>query len=308
VIGPSGEQMSEFGMDANNKLAWQHSNVYAAGKLLATYDADGLHYYLDDPLGSRRVQTDYAGVLEQSCASLPFGDNLACSGSTQYPTEHHFTGKERDAESGLDYFGARYYASSLARFMSPDWSAKIEPVPYSKLDDPQTLNLYAYVQNNPLASVDPDGHGDLEAGGQQTWLDEHQSQIEANDDPCKGNTNTCVVAAAQQQSSSGPGFWERLRQRFNNFFHSDGFVTNAELEQVHGEFTSFYIVPDSVHEVDEPNPYITMGLDAAGIGATLTVTLPPECVPLNVLVLGDIYPRGRRGGGSVEIAPAISKG
>jgi len=49
---------------------------------------------------------------------------------------HHFTGKERDSESGNDYFGARYYASSMGRFFSPDWSAKAEPVPYSKLDDP----------------------------------------------------------------------------------------------------------------------------------------------------------------------------
>jgi len=71
---------------------------------------------------------------------------------------HHFTGKERDEESGLDYFGARFYEGTLGRFMSPDWSAKAEPVPYSKLDDPQTLNLYAYVRNNPLTSVDPDGH------------------------------------------------------------------------------------------------------------------------------------------------------
>jgi len=68
------------------------------------------------------------------------------------------TGKERDAESGNDYFGARYYASSMGRFMSPDWSAKEEPVPYAKLDDPQTLNLYAYVRNNPLTNVDKDGH------------------------------------------------------------------------------------------------------------------------------------------------------
>ena len=69
----------------------------------------------------------------------------------------HFTGKERDSESGLDYFGARYYASSMGRFMSPDWSAQAEPVPYSKLDDPRTLNLYSYVRNNPLSGVDPDG-------------------------------------------------------------------------------------------------------------------------------------------------------
>ena len=70
------------------------------------------------------------------------------------------TGKERDQESGNDYFGARYYASTMGRFMSPDWSAKEEPVPYAKLDNPQTLNLYSYMRNNPLAGVDPDGHCD----------------------------------------------------------------------------------------------------------------------------------------------------
>ena len=122
VLGPSGEQVTEMGMDANNTMAWQHTNVYAAGKLLATYDNNGLHFYLNDPLGTRRAQTDYAGVLEQTCSSLPFGDGLSCTNSTQYPTEHHFTGKERDAESGNDYFGARYYASSMGRFLSPDWA------------------------------------------------------------------------------------------------------------------------------------------------------------------------------------------
>jgi len=65
-----------------------------------------------------------------------------------------YTGKERDAESGNDYFEARYHSSAMGRFMSPDWSAKEEPVPYAKMDDPQTLNLYAYVLNNPLAKAD----------------------------------------------------------------------------------------------------------------------------------------------------------
>jgi RHS repeat-associated protein len=69
-----------------------------------------------------------------------------------------FTGKERDAESGNDYFGARYYASSMGRWLSPDWSAKVMPVPYAKLGDPQSLNLYSYVLNNPLTHFDPDGH------------------------------------------------------------------------------------------------------------------------------------------------------
>jgi RHS repeat-associated protein len=76
-----------------------------------------------------------------------------------------FTGKERDAESGNDYFGARYYASTMGRWLSPDWSAKVMPVPYAKLDDPQSLNLYSYVGNNPLARIDPDGHYKCNDGG-----------------------------------------------------------------------------------------------------------------------------------------------
>ncbi len=71
---------------------------------------------------------------------------------------YKFTGKERDTESGLDYFGARYYASSMGRFMSPDWSPPAATVPYASLGDPQSLNLYRYVCNNPMNAFDPDGH------------------------------------------------------------------------------------------------------------------------------------------------------
>jgi RHS repeat-associated protein len=70
-------------------------------------------------------------------------------------TFQHITGKERDAESGNDYFEARYYSSNLGRFMSPDWSAKEEPIPYAKMDDPQSLNLYSYVRDNPTTGFDP---------------------------------------------------------------------------------------------------------------------------------------------------------
>lgn len=66
--------------------------------------------------------------------------------------------KERDTETGLDYFGARYYGSTMGRWMSPDWSAAPVPVPYADLGNPQALNLYSYVQNNPVTGVDPDGH------------------------------------------------------------------------------------------------------------------------------------------------------
>ena len=68
------------------------------------------------------------------------------------------TGKERDAESGNDYFGARYYASNMGRFLSPDWGGAEDPVPYATLGNPQTLNLYSYVRNNPLVAADINGH------------------------------------------------------------------------------------------------------------------------------------------------------
>jgi RHS repeat-associated protein len=69
-----------------------------------------------------------------------------------------FTQKERDSYTGNDYFEARYYSSALGRFNTPDWSAKATPVPYAVFDDPQSLNLYAYVRNNPVIHVDADGH------------------------------------------------------------------------------------------------------------------------------------------------------
>lgn len=82
----------------------------------------------------------------------------AVSAKEHAQSRSRYTGKERDQESGNDYFGARYYASTMGRFLSPDWSAKAEPVPYAKLDSPQSLNLYSYVGNNPLSRVDKDGH------------------------------------------------------------------------------------------------------------------------------------------------------
>jgi RHS repeat-associated protein len=72
-------------------------------------------------------------------------------------TDHHFTGKERDTETGFangnDYFGARHYTSMMGRFMSPDpgWSLQADPA------YPQTWNMYSYGLNNPLINIDPTG-------------------------------------------------------------------------------------------------------------------------------------------------------
>jgi RHS repeat-associated protein len=147
LLGLGGEQVTELDGGSN----WKHTNVWAGGKLLATYDASGLHFPLTDPLGSKRIQANAAGVVDEICSSLPYGNFLSCSGDDA--TEHHFTGKERDTESGNDLMGARYYASAMGRFLSPDPIYIAE----HRLADPQLLNLYQYGRNNPLRYTDSTG-------------------------------------------------------------------------------------------------------------------------------------------------------
>jgi len=64
---------------------------------------------------------------------------------------------------------ARYYNSATGRFLSPDWSVKEDPVPYATMSDPQSLNLYSYVRNNPLSRTDADGHCDSNGQNCSVW-------------------------------------------------------------------------------------------------------------------------------------------
>ena len=154
LVGQSSEELTTLTW-SGSKSTWVRTNVYGDGKLLGTYDSAGLHFHLTDPLGTRRVQTNAEGLAEQNCQSLPYGDAQNCyavgtaSGVTATPL--FFTGKERDAESGLDYFGARYYGSNMGRFTSPDDGSDQNP------GNPQSWNLYSYGRNNPLIGTDPDG-------------------------------------------------------------------------------------------------------------------------------------------------------
>jgi RHS repeat-associated protein len=126
-------------------------------------------YSLTDNLGSTAVETDSLGNILNESLFFPYGVERVIE-QNDTANNYKFTGKERDAETGLDDFGARYYASSLGRFMTPDWDAKPTSVPYASFGDPQTLNLYSYVENGPLNKVDADGH----AASQNTenqWVD-----------------------------------------------------------------------------------------------------------------------------------------
>ena len=198
LLGPGGEQVTEL----NGSGTPQHTNMFAAGRLLATYDTRGQHFQFTDWLGTRRTQTTAAGVSEEQCQSLLFGDGLSCSGSGVDTTEHHFTGKERDSESGNDFFLARYYNSTTGRFLTPDWSLKAEPVPYARLDIPQTLNLYAYVGNNPLTRTDVDGHvtDGPDCNHPNNPCATHDVQVRQIED----GKNKARAAAQQQKPTAAP--------------------------------------------------------------------------------------------------------
>jgi RHS repeat-associated protein len=123
------------------------------------YPAGNAFYYFSDHLKTASVITDASGTITAESDYYPWGGELQFLANDS--NHYKFTGKERDSETGLDYFGARYYGNTFGRFITPDWSAKAQGVPYADYTDPQSLNLYGYVRNNPLSKVDADGHDSM---------------------------------------------------------------------------------------------------------------------------------------------------
>ena len=162
--GPAGT--SVFAYDASGRLAYEYDTAASTPTCTTCYLSP-------DHLGTPRMVTGASGNVIGWHDYLPFGEEIpnGIGGRTNFwgdandNVNQKFTSKERDTETGLDYFGARYFSSPQGRFTSPDWSAEPEALSYATLDDPQTLNLYAYVRNNPLGRADSDGHEDAIAIG-----------------------------------------------------------------------------------------------------------------------------------------------
>jgi RHS repeat-associated protein len=128
--------------------------IYMGDRLIAEYDYVGarLLYYTPDQINSTRVVTDQSGNVVYSAVHDPYGGIQQTLVST-YDPQLKFSGKERDAESELDYFGARYYDRNIYRFISVDPKINIA----NSVHDSQRLNLYAYCGNKPIVFVDLDG-------------------------------------------------------------------------------------------------------------------------------------------------------
>jgi len=103
LFDPAGRQIAEVGAGG----VWDREEIYAGGgRHLATYTGSTTYFHNSDWLGTERVRTNLAGNIVETCQGLPFGDGQACNGGDFSPM--HFTAKQRDVESNLDNFGARY--------------------------------------------------------------------------------------------------------------------------------------------------------------------------------------------------------
>jgi RHS repeat-associated protein len=139
--------------DTGSALSWAKSYVYLGGRLLATQQSGNLtNYHHPDRLGTRLVTSDTGGSVVAEQTTLPYGRALDGEswGST---TNRRFTSYDRSQKTKLDYAVNRFYNACQGRF------TQVDPIGMQavEFEDPQTLNLYAYVGNDPINNIDPDG-------------------------------------------------------------------------------------------------------------------------------------------------------
>jgi RHS repeat-associated protein len=159
--GSGGEVLSETDTSGNT----QNEYIFFGGKRVALVPASGsVLYYAEDMLGSSRVMVESSGTLCYDADFTPFGAERDYTSTCAQ--NYKFEGKERDPETQNDDFGARKYTWRFGRWLSSDWSAVPVAVPYANLTNPQTLNLYAMVADDPESFADLNGHEDamIQAG------------------------------------------------------------------------------------------------------------------------------------------------
>lgn len=214
TAGPGGQLLREVTGSATRDY------IYAGGRLIGWADTTGVFDVTTDAIGSIRMVTNASQTIVERHDYLPFGEEWAPPPSSISPVK--FGGKERDAETGFDYFGARYLHGTTGRFTSPDAWIFADPA------RPQSWNLYVYVLNNPLRFIDPDGH-----------------------DPCKsdyydddGNPTPCFRSSAtggggggrEDRSGATQAFVDQwARERLQNALESQGGRSEGQTDSGGGQ-------------------------------------------------------------------------
>lgn len=168
--------------------------------------ADIVKYVHLDAIGNVRAITDQNGIVVERHDYLPFGEECTTGACASNPgvgagEPRKFTGKERDTETGLDYFGARYYGSKIARFTT------VDPVldEQAALVNPQRWNRYAYVSNNPLRYVDPDGREQAVIVGGNTYMGGVDGRS-AGSEQARDQAFNVLVTTVSLVATAGTGF------------------------------------------------------------------------------------------------------
>ena len=164
-------------------------------------------YYVEDMLGSSRLITTNNGAVCYDADFDPYGSEHVLTNSCPSTNAYKFEGKERDTETGNDDFGARYYTSRFGRWLSADWSNVPVPVPYANLTNPQTLNLYAMVSDDPESFADLDGHIQNASQGlsaESGGINPGTGELTADGLSCESHPESCESAAAQPQNQQSP--------------------------------------------------------------------------------------------------------
>ena len=176
--------------DVYEELQWQCYDTDLTFNAIASCDSDmlypiltkdasrldtrvsGIYYYHSDHLGGANWITDSKGVPVEFIHYMPYGELWYNQQASAYNERYKFTGKERDTETGYDYFGARYYSSTLPLWLSVDPLADKYP----------NISPYAYCNWNPLRFIDLNGENWYESeNGEIKWTDsKNQTELTKN--------------------------------------------------------------------------------------------------------------------------------
>jgi RHS repeat-associated protein len=230
----------------------------AMGQMVAEYDTNGASgsgtsYFTEDNLGTPRIITGSDQSVKARHDYLPFGEEIQANDQdlsvprktaqnyigSDDKVRQKFTQKERDIETGLDYFGARYYSSAQGRFTTKD--SAFESI---KVENPQSWNRYTYVLNNPLLYIDPSG---------ELWV-RNTADGNAKDQPYMwvdkcSEGQTCYNVVAYNSGTGVTIYGSNNSQDITNYTANDNGMIN--LRDLSSHHDAQFIVADGQSRPEE---------------------------------------------------------